>query len=44
MRELKVSTSMWMKASGLFPEFDGWADGFSRSIIRKRPLKMSIEI
>jgi REP element-mobilizing transposase RayT len=28
MRELKVSTSMWMKASALFPEFDGWADGY----------------
>jgi len=28
MRELKVSTSMWMKESGLFPEFDGWAEGY----------------
>jgi putative transposase len=28
MRELKVSTSVWMKGSGLFPGFDGWADGY----------------
>jgi putative transposase len=28
MRELKVSTSMWMKEIGLFPEFEGWADGY----------------
>jgi hypothetical protein len=27
-RELKVSTSVWMKGSGLFPGFDGWADGY----------------
>jgi REP element-mobilizing transposase RayT len=31
MRELKVSTSVWMKGSGLFPGFDGWADGYGRS-------------
>jgi REP element-mobilizing transposase RayT len=28
MRELKVSTSVWMKESGLFPGFEGWADGY----------------
>ena len=28
MRELKVSTSLWIKGSGLFPGFDGWADGY----------------
>jgi REP element-mobilizing transposase RayT len=28
MRELKVSTSVWMKESGLFPCFEGWADGY----------------
>jgi hypothetical protein len=27
MRELKVSTSIWINESGLFPGFDGWADG-----------------
>jgi REP element-mobilizing transposase RayT len=28
MRELKVATSVWMKNSGLFPEFNGWAEGY----------------
>jgi REP element-mobilizing transposase RayT len=28
MREVKVSTSVWMKGSGYFPIFDGWADGY----------------
>ena len=28
IRELKVSTSLWMKESGLFPCFEGWADGY----------------
>jgi len=28
MRELKVSTSMWMKDNPLFPKFDGWAEGY----------------
>ncbi len=28
MRDIKVSTSMWMKESGLFPTFNGWAEGY----------------
>ena len=28
IRELKVSSSMWMKSSGLFPMFTGWAEGY----------------
>ena len=28
MREIKVSTSLWIKGSGLFPLFNGWADGY----------------
>ena len=28
IREIKVSTSIWMKKSGLFPTFKGWADGY----------------
>jgi putative transposase len=28
MREIKVSTSVWMKNSNLFPLFDGWAEGY----------------
>ena len=28
MREIKVSTSIWMKSGDLFPAFIGWADGY----------------
>jgi len=28
VREIKVSTSMWMKECGYFPSFVGWADGY----------------
>jgi putative transposase len=28
MRDVKVSTSLWMKSSGLFPAFKGWAEGY----------------
>jgi len=26
--EIKVSSSIWMKSSGLFPSFNGWAEGY----------------
>jgi putative transposase len=28
MREVKVSSSLWMKSCGLFPAFNGWAVGY----------------
>jgi len=28
MKDLKVSTSGWVKERGLFPSFYGWADGY----------------
>jgi len=28
VREVKVSTSLWMKRSGIFPAFKGWAEGY----------------
>ena len=28
MREIKVSSSIWMKNVNLFPAFNGWADGY----------------
>ena len=28
VREIKVSTSIWMKESDLFPSFKGWAEGY----------------
>ncbi len=29
MRDIKVYSSMWMKDSGLFPHFYGWAEGYA---------------
>lgn len=28
IREIKVSTSIWMKNCGYFPQFDGWSDKY----------------
>jgi REP element-mobilizing transposase RayT len=28
IREIKVSSSVWMKSNGYFPAFNGWADGY----------------
>ena len=28
VKEIKVSSSMWMKKSGLFPSFVGWQEGY----------------
>jgi putative transposase len=28
MREVKVSSSLWMKSGNLFPKFNGWAEGY----------------
>jgi putative transposase len=28
IKPIKVSTSLWMKESGKFPNFDGWQDGY----------------
>jgi putative transposase len=29
MREIKASTSYWIKNKGIFPFFNGWADGYA---------------
>ncbi len=29
IRDLKVSTSIWLKENPLFPNFKGWADGYA---------------
>jgi REP element-mobilizing transposase RayT len=29
VKDIKVYSSMWMKSSGFFPEFNGWADGYA---------------
>ncbi len=28
MKDLKVASSLWMKQSGLFSDFEGWQDGY----------------
>ncbi|MGA0555332.1 IS200/IS605 family transposase [Larkinella sp. VNQ87] len=28
VKDIKAGSSLWMKQSGLFPEFEGWADGY----------------
>jgi REP element-mobilizing transposase RayT len=28
VKDIKVSSSIWMKESGKFPEFEGWQDGY----------------
>jgi putative transposase len=28
IKEIKTATNTWMKASGKFPEFDSWAEGY----------------
>jgi REP element-mobilizing transposase RayT len=29
MRDIKTASSIWLKQSGKFPEFEGWADGYA---------------
>lgn len=29
VRDIKTASSVWLKQSGIFPEFDGWADGYA---------------
>jgi len=29
MRDIKTSSSIWLKQSGKFPDFNGWAEGYA---------------
>jgi putative transposase len=29
IKDIKVSSSLWLKQSGKFPDFNGWADGYA---------------
>ncbi len=29
IRDIKTASSIWLKQSGRFPEFKGWADGYA---------------
>lgn len=28
VKDIKVGSSLWMKESGLFPDFEGWSEGY----------------
>ena len=28
IRDIKTSSSIWLKGTGKFPDFEGWADGY----------------
>ena len=43
MRDIKVSSSMWMKEGGLFPSFKGWAEGYGAFTYSYRDLDRLIE-
>jgi hypothetical protein len=29
LRDIKTASSLWLKQSGKFPDFQGWADGYA---------------
>lgn len=43
IKDLKVSTSIWMKSNNLFPLFKGWSDGYGSFTCSYRDLKGLIE-
>jgi len=43
MRDIKVSSSMWMKEGDLFPSFKGWAEGYGAFTYSYRDLNRLIE-
>ena len=43
MREAKVSTSLWMKKCGLFPEFKGWSVGYGTFTCSDRDIDRLID-
>jgi len=43
MRDVKVSTSLWMKSSGLFSSFKGWAEGYGSFTCSYKDLDRLVE-
>lgn len=33
VKDIKVASSIWMKQSGLFPDFEAWQEGYGRSAV-----------
>ena len=42
VKDIKISTNLWMKQSGLFPEFDGWQEGYGAFTYSIREKEMII--
>lgn len=42
VKDIKVSTNLWMKQSGSFPEFDGWQEGYGAFTYSIREKEMII--
>lgn len=42
VKDLKVASNLWMKESGLFPEFIGWQDGYGAFTYSIREKEMII--
>lgn len=43
MREIKVSTSIWMKNGNYFPSFNGWAEGYGAFTCKYTDLERLID-
>jgi REP element-mobilizing transposase RayT len=43
IRDVKVSSSLWMKAGNLFPAFKGWAEGYGSFTCSYKDLDRLIE-
>mgnify|MGYP003606282804 CR=1 FL=1 len=42
VKDIKVSSNLWMKQSGAFPEFDGWQEGYGAFTYSVRDKEMII--
>jgi REP element-mobilizing transposase RayT len=40
LKDIKVASSIWMKDSGMFPKFKGWAEGYGAFTYAYRDKKM----
>jgi putative transposase len=43
IKDIKVASSIWMKASGKYPLFEGWAEGYGAFTYAYRDKKMIIK-
>ena len=44
MRDMKTSTSIWLKQSGKFPAFQGWAEGYAGGFKNSTAISSEIRI